>query len=228
MPLGTTNIKLSDIRTETNSFQGTNDSFYEYNEYSWAQGPSPGDNTVSWWGSGVRGGVAENILYTPTNNGSPVAGTSTNFKFGFYKNYYGYFDQSNYIIELYVENNIPPASRPDPPNNVDFNGELKDYALLSNVICPISANGVMENGGTFGPGDVSQSTTFLVNYFYISGTYVCNGFNPYNIDIYVNNGLEYSASVPGASGPQNFDYTQFNTPDVQNNGSGFSIDVYFF
>lgn len=228
MPLGTTNIKLSDIRTETNSFQATNDSFYDYNAYSWAQGPSPGDNTVSWWGSGVRGGVAENILYTPTNNGSPVAGTSTNFKFGFYKNYYGYFDQSNYIIELYVENNIPPASRPDPPNNVDFNGELKDYALLSNVICPISANGVMENGGTFGPGDVSQSTTFLVNYFYISGTYVCNGFNPYNIDIYVNNGLEYSASVPGASGPQNFDYTQFNTPDVQNNGSGFSIDVYFF
>lgn len=228
MPLGTTNIKLSDIRTETNSFQGTNDSFYEYNEYSWAQGPAPGDNTVSWWGSGVRGGVAENILYTPTNNGSPVAGTSTNFKFGFYKNYYGYFDQSNYIIELYVENNIPPASRPDPPNNVDFNGELKDYALLSNVICPISANGVAENGGTSGPGDVSLSTTFLVNYFYISGTYVCNGFNPYNIDIYVNNGLEYSASVPGNSGPQNFDYTQFNTPDVQNNGSGFSIDVYFF
>ena len=227
MPLGTTNIKLSDIRTETNSFQGTNDSFYDYNAYSWAQGPSPGDNTVSWWGSGVRGGVAENILYTPTNNGSPVAGTSTNFKFGFYKNYYGYFDQLNYIIELYVENNIPPASRPDPPNNVDFNGELRDYALLSNVICPISANGVMENGGTFGPGDVSQSTTFLVNYFYISGTYVCNGFSPYNIDIYVNNGLEYSASVPGASVPQNFDYTQFNTPDVQNNGSGFSIDVYF-
>ena len=227
MPLGTTNIKLSDIRGETSALVGTNDSFYDYNASSWAQGPAPGDNTFSIWGSGVRAAIAQNILYTPTNNGSTVAGTSTDFKFGFYKNYYGYFDQSNYIIELYVENNIPPASRPDPPNNIDFNGELRDYDLLSNVICPITATGVLENGGIFGPGDVSQNTTFLVNYFYISGTYVCNGVSAYNIEIYVNSGLEYSASVGSSAGPQNFDYTQFNTPDVQNNGSGFSIDVIF-
>jgi hypothetical protein len=70
MPLGTTNIKLSDIRGETSAFVGTNDSFYDYNASSWAQGPAPGDNTFSIWGSGVRAAIAQNILYTPTNNGS--------------------------------------------------------------------------------------------------------------------------------------------------------------
>lgn len=226
MPLGTTNIKLSDIRGETSAFVGTNDSFYDYNAFSWAQGPAPGDASQTFWGAGTKTGVSGDILYNPSNNGAGT-GVSSNFKFGFYKNYFGYMDQSNYIIELYVENNIPPAGRGDPPNNADFDGALRSEDLTSDVICPVVANNVPENGGTFGPGDVSQATTFNVEYFYIDGVYQCAGFNPYNIEIYVNNGLEYSASVGGGIGPQTFDYTQFSTPDVQNNGSGFSIDVYF-
>jgi hypothetical protein len=227
MPLGTTNISLSRIRDETGALVGTNDSFYDYNAFSWAQGPSPGDNSNSFWGAGTKTGVSGDILYNPSFNGAGT-GIGSNFQFRLYKNYSGYMDQSNYIIETYVENNIPPASRPDPPNNVDIDAALRSEDLTSDVICPLGANGVLENGGTFGPGDQSQPTTFNVNYFYINGNYANQGFNPYNIDIYVNSGLEYSASVPGMAGPQAFDYTQFNTPNVVNNGNGFVFEVYLF
>jgi hypothetical protein len=30
------------------------------------------------------------------------------------------------------------------------------------------------------------------------------------------------------AGPQAFDYTQFNTPNVANNGNGFVFEVYLF
>lgn len=225
MGLGDTNVKLSDIRNETGALFGADDSFLEYNSFSWAQGPSPGDGGKSFWGAGTKAGVSQDILFNPSDGGAG-AGVTSNFKFGFYKNYFGYMDQSTYTIELYVENNMPPAGRGFPPNNVDFDAGLYSEDLLSDNICPIVANGVPENGGTFGPGDVSQPYTFNVNYLYIQGNYFCVGVDPYNIDIYAPS-LEYSASVGGSFGPQSFDYTQFNTPDVQNNGSGFVIEVYF-
>jgi hypothetical protein len=227
MPLGTTNIALSNIREETGALFGADDSFYDYNASSWAEGPPPGNNSKSIWGAGTKTGISQDILYNPSDGGAGT-GVSSNFKFGFYKNYYGYMDQSNYVIDTYVENNIPPASRPDPPNNFDIDAALRSEDLTSDSICPLGANGVMENGGTFGPGDQSQSTTFNVNYFYINGNYANQGFNPYNIDIYVNSSLEYSASVGGMAGPQAFDYTQFNTPNVANNGNGFVFEVYLF
>ena len=227
MGLGSTNVSLSGIRDETSSSTGANDSFYDYNAFSWAQGPPPGDGSNSFWGAGTKTGVSGDILYNPSNNGAG-AGVTSNFKFGFYKNYFGYMDQSTYVIDLYVENNIPPAGRGNPPNFVDFDGALRSEDLTSNNIAPIVANAVPENGGTFGPADMSQPATFNVEYFYIDGVYACGGFNPYNIEIYVNSGIEYSASVPGISGPQFFDYTQFNTPNVQNNGNGFICEVFFF
>jgi hypothetical protein len=144
------------------------------------------------------------------------------------KNYYGYMDQVNYIIELYVENNIPPAPRGYPFNDVTFTAALKDDTLTSNDIAPMGATNVPQNGGTFGPGDQSQPSTFNVEYFYIEGNYFNQGPDNYNVDLYVNAGLEYSvAGVPGNAAAQFFDYTSFNTPNAQNNGSGFSLEVYF-
>ena len=228
MPLGDSNISLSGIRNETGAFFGGDDSFYDYNRTSWAEGPPPGDNSQPIWGSGTETAAAENILFNPSNNGAGT-GVSSNFKFGFYKNYYGYMDQANYIIELYVENNIPPAPRGFPFNDVTFTAALKDDTLTSNDIAPMGATNVPQNGGTFGPGDQSQPTTFNVEYFYIDGIYYNQGPNAYNVDLYVNAGLEYSASVGAGSGgvAQFFDYTSFNTPNAQNNGSGFSLEVYF-
>ena len=225
MGLGDTNVKLSDIRNETGALFGADDSFLEYNSFSWAQGPPPGDDSKSFWGAGTKSGVSQDILFNPSDGGAG-AGVNNNFKFGFYKNYFGYMDQSTYTIELYVENNMPPAGRGFPANNVDFDAGLYSEDLLSDNICPIVANGVPENGGTYGPIDVSQPYTFNVNYLYIQGNYFCGGVDPYNIDIYAPS-LEYSASVGGSAGAQSFDYTLFNTPDVQNNGSGFLIEVYF-
>jgi hypothetical protein len=228
MPLGATNVSLSGIRNETGAFFGADDSFYEYNRTSWAEGPPPGDNSTTIWGSGTRTIAAENILFNPSNNGAGT-GVNNNYKFGFYKNYYGYMDQANYIIELFVENTIPPAPRGFPFNDVTFTAALKDDTLTSNDIAPMGATNVPQNGGTFGPGDQSQPTTFNVEYFYIDGIYFNQGPNAYNVDLYVNNGIEYSASVGAGSGgvAQPFDYTSFNTPNAQNNGSGFSLEVYF-
>jgi|688.fasta_scaffold400498_2 hypothetical protein len=227
MGLGATNVSLSDIRNQTGAFFGADDSFFDYNASSWAQGPPPGNNTEIIWGSGTRTAVAENILFNPSNNGAG-AGVTTNYKFGFYKNYFGYMDQSTYIIEVYVENNIPPAPRGFPFNDVSFTAALKDDTLTSNDIAPMGATNVPQNGGTFGPGDQSQPATFNVEYFYIEGNYFNQGPDNYNVDLYVNAGLEYSAAgVPGNAAAQFFDYTSFNTPNAQNNGSGFSLEVYF-
>ena len=106
MGLGDTNVKLSDIRNETGAIFGADDSFLEYNSFSWAQGPPPGDDSKSFWGAGTKAGVSQDILFNPSDGGAG-AGVNNNFKFGFYKNYFGYMDQSTYTIELYVENNMP-------------------------------------------------------------------------------------------------------------------------
>jgi hypothetical protein len=228
MGLGATNVSLSGIRNETNAFFGADDSFYEYNRTSWAEGPPPGDNSQPIWGSGTRVASAGNILFNPSNNGAGT-GVNNNYRFGFYKNYFGYMDKSNYGIELFVGNTIPPAPRGFPTNDVTFTAALKDETLTSNDIAPMAATNVPQNGGTFGPGDQSQPSTFNVNYFYIDGQYFNQGPNAYNVDLYVNASLEYSASVGAGSGgvPQFFDYTSFNTPNAQNNGSGFTLEVFF-
>jgi hypothetical protein len=226
MGLGSTNVSLSDIRSETSAFLGTNESFYDYNAFSWAQGPAPGDASESFWGAGTKTGVSGDILFNPSNNGAG-AGVTNNFKFGFYKNYFGYMDQANYVIDVYIENNIPPASRGNPPNNVDVDASLRSEDLLSDSICPIGAGGIVENGGTFGPTDQSQGYTFNVNYFYIEGVYANQGPDAYNVSFDINGSNEYSASVGAAAGPQFFDYNSFNTPNVQNNGNGFVFEVFF-
>jgi hypothetical protein len=227
MGLGATNVSLSGIRNETNAFFGADDSFYDYNRTSWAEGPPPGNNSATIWGSGTRSVVNDNILFGPIDNGSGF-GVTNNYKFGFFKNYFGYMDQSNYIVEVFVENTIPPAPRGFPFNDVTFTAALKDDNLTADDICPMAAIGIPQNGGTFGPVDQSQPSTFNVNFFYIEGNYFNQGPTPYNIDLYVNAGLEYSfGGVPGNGAAQFFDYIGFNTPNVQNNGSGFSLEVYF-
>ena len=227
MGLGSTNVSLSGIRGETSAFLGANDSFYDYNAFSWAQGPAPGDASQTFWGAGTKTGVSVDILFNPSNNGAG-AGVTNNFKFGFYKNYFGYMDQANYVIDVYIQNNIPPASRGNPPNNVDIDATLRSEDLFPNSICAIGASGVVENGGTFGPIDQSQPFTFNVEYFYIQGSYA-NTIGPdgYNVTFFVNGNIEYGASVAGGAGPQFFDYNSFNTPNVQNNGNGFVFEAIF-
>jgi len=234
MGLGATNLKLTDILAETGANTGTNESFKTYLTTSWAQGPNPGLGAVGIWGAGVKsGGVAgPNILYNPyangANSGSPsfTPGVADNFRFDFFKNYYGYMDGSNYLIELYVENNIAPHTRPDPPNNVDFDLGLYNAALTSNSIAAIFAGNVQENGGTFGPATVSSNTTFNVNYLYVNGAYTNQGNDTYQIDINVNGTLQYQlGGVPGGI-PQAISYNDFGSTPL-NNGNGFLLEVFF-
>jgi hypothetical protein len=231
MPLGATNLSLVNILAETGANTGTNESFKTYNSSSWAQGPAPGLATESFWGSGVKSGgaIGPNILYNPYANGAQsggVPGVANNYRFGFFQNYYGYMDGSNYLIELYVQNTIPPAGRGDPFNNVDFDVALQNAALNTNSLAPIFAGNVMENGGTFGPQVVSNFNTFNVNYFYINGGFVNNGLASYDIEIYVNSSLQYQAAgIPGQTS-QPITYNDFTTTPL-NSGNGFLVEVYF-
>jgi len=220
MSIGSTNVSLNAIYGEAGN-SNTPVKFYDnVNAYSWAQGPAPGDGSVSDWGWGVKTGVHLDILHGPYANGV-TAGRSNNYRFSDFKNSYGYFDQANYVIDFYIENNIPPAGRGFPANDIAVDFCLRNEALTTNCIQSIAGN-ASENGGTFGPSDVSQPTTFNVEYLYIDGAINNQGPNPYNIDIYVNSTLELSFG--GANGNQPIDYTMFN--NTPQNSGGFIIEVY--
>lgn len=220
MSIGSTNVTLNAIYQEAGN-SSTPVSFYNnVNAYSWAQGPAPGSGTVADWCWGVKTGINQDILHGPYSNGV-TTGRANNYRFSDFKNSYGYFDQSNYVIDLYIENNIPPAGRGFPGNDINVDFCLRNEALSTNCIQSIAGNAA-ENGGTFGPGDVSQPTTFNVEYLYIDGGINNQGPNPYNIDIYVNSTLEYSFG--GANGNQAIDYTQFN--NTPQNSGGFIIEIY--
>lgn len=224
MSIGATNVGLrASIYEELNPGSGISDcKFYDNcNAYAWAQGPPPGNGTVSDYQWGVKAGVNQDILYGPYSNGV-TAGRTVNYKFSDFKNSYGFMDQTNYTVDLYIENNIPPAGRGFPPNDVSVDVGLYDETLTSNSICPIAGN-AGENGGTYGPVDVSQSFTFNVQYFYVYGGVNNQGPNSYNCDIYVNGVQEVSLN---GTGSQTVDYQVFNSLP-QNNGAGFTIDFYF-
>lgn len=224
MSIAATDIKLQGhIYEELNPGSGISDcKFYDNcNAYAWAQGPPPGNNTVSDWQWGVKSGVNQDILHGPYSNGV-TAGRISNYKFSDFKNSYGYMDQANYVIDMFIQNLIPPAGRGNPPNDVIVDMGLYDQTLTSNSICAIFGN-AQENGGTFGPIDVSQSFTFNVEYFYVSGGVSNQGFNPYNLEIYVNSNFELAL---GGAGSQAVDYTMFGSLP-QNNGNGFTVEFYF-
>jgi len=230
MPIGTTDIHLDDngsnggIYSDVNA-TGAGGSQVKYSDLiikEWDNGPAPGDGTNSYWAYGLKTG-ASNPLYNPMNSagGSQIG---SNFKFSFFKNSYAYMDQSTYVIDLYIENQIPPAPRPDPPNDCVVDMALYNDLLNSNSICAIGGT-ANEGGGTYGPVDVSQSFTFNVEYFYVDGAVSCNGFPPYTVDVYVNSTQQYffGGAGPGAHA---IDYNSFNSTPT-NSGSGFEIEFYF-
>jgi len=225
MAVGSTNVNLAgtgSIYDELNGgASGGQVKFSDMVEKQWSNGPAPGDGTYSYFGWGLKTGNA-NPLYDPMDNASGQI--SSNFKFDYFKGATGFFDQSVFTLDLYIENQIPPAPRTDPPNHVDVDLALYDDTLTSNSICPIGGFAT-QGGGTYGPTDVSQSFTFNVEYFYVNGGVNCQGLNPYNIDIHVNGS---SVLFIGGAGPgsQPVDYNAFSSVPT-NTGSGFEIDCYF-
>jgi hypothetical protein len=229
MSIGTTNIHLDDdgttgIYSDVNN-GGTGGSQVKFSDMvteDWSKGQPPGDGTNSYWAYGLKTG-SDNPLYNPMNlaGGSQI---TTNFKFSFFKNSYAYMDQSTYVIDLYLDNQLPPAPRTDPPNHVDADFSLYDSTLSSDVIASIGGNAI-QNGGTYGPTDQSQPSTFNVEYFYVDGAVSCQGLNPYNFDMQVNGStVLIGAGVGPGSYP--FDYNNFSSLPT-NSGSGFDIEIYF-
>lgn len=228
MPIGTTNIHLDDdgsnggIFSDVNqsNFTGSDLKFSDLVINDWAAGPAPGDGTNSYWAYGLKTG-SDNPLYNPMNSASGQQ--TSNYKFSYFKNSYAYFDQANYVIDLYIENNLPPAGRGNPPNDVDVDFSLKDDTLTANSICAMGGI-APENGGTYGPIDVSQSFTFNVEYFYIEGGVNNQGFNPYNFDLIVDGTTVLT--LAGGTGSQSVDYTMFSSVPT-NTGNGFVVDCIF-
>ena len=230
MSIPTTNIHLDDnaanggIYSDVNqqSSTGSQVKFSNMVIQDWASGPPPGSNTNSYFAYGLKTG-SSNPLYNPMNSagGSQI---SSNYKFSFFKNSYAYMDQSTYVIDLYIENQIPNAPRTDPPNDVDVDFALYDDSLTSNSIAGCGGFAA-QGGGTSGPADQSNPNTFNVEYFYVSGGVNCQGLNPYSVDFQVNGS---SVWMPGGigPGPVGFDYNNFSSIPT-NSGSGFDIEIYF-
>lgn len=230
MSIGTTNIHLNDNGSNGGIFSDVNNGnsnsqvkFSDMVTQDWPKGDPPGDGTNSYWAYGLKTG-SDNPLYNPMNSagGSQI---SSNFKFSYFKNSYAYFDQSNYVIDLYLDNQLPPAPRTDPPNDCDADFALYDDALTSDSICAIGGFAA-ENGGTYGPTDQSQSFTFNVEYFYVDGAMNCSGLNPYNYEIYVNSTSVFFKATT-APGSDSFSYNNFPNGAPTNSGSGFDVEVYF-
>jgi len=231
MPLGSTNVKLQEIYDETiagGTYGSPNVSLGNYGLYAWPSGPAPqGDGTVDFFGSALKSGIQQDILYNPVNNGASAAGSTTNYKMGYYKNFYGHMNQVNYYVELYIENNIGPAGRFDPPNDVNTDMQMIDYNDASTVpLCALDGNAA-ENGGTYSQIK-DNSDTFNVYYMWVKGAVSCNGIATYDLSVYVNGNNVYNNT--GLNGTTNQDnYVTANdwgsTPT--NGGTGFSMEFYF-
>jgi len=113
MAIGAANVSLaSGIYNELNGGYGGDISFYnDCNAYSWPQGPSPGDNTVSYFAWGTKTGVDQDILYGPYNNGV-TAGLTANYKFSYFKRRFIFADfywfryihfKIKFIFSLYID-----------------------------------------------------------------------------------------------------------------------------
>ena len=228
MAIPATNVYLNDNGSNQGIFSdingGASSSQVKFSDMvikDWASGPAPGSGAYSYWGWGLKTGSA-NPLYNPMNNASGQI--TSNFKFSYFKNAYAYMDQSTYVIDLYIENRIPSAPRTDPPNDCDVDFALYDDTLSSNSIAAIGGFAA-QNGGTYGPTDQSQSFTFNVEYFYVSGAVNCQGLNPYTVDFLVNGTQVWNIGGTGP-GPTSFDYNNFTSLPT-NSGSGFDIEIYF-
>lgn len=229
MGLGSTNVKLYDIWAETNpGISNSDNKLQEYCINSWEQGPTPGSGAESYWGGGLKTGIQQNILYNPVNNGASAAGTTTNYKMSYFKNFYGYMDQSTYICEMYIENNLAAAGRGDPPNDVTVDHGLTGYNDLGFNLAPLDGS-AGENGGTYGPIDKSISNgTFNVYYFWLNGGVNCLGNANYNLDMYVNGNSVYSnGGLAGITNIiNNVNGSNLNTTPT-NIGNGFTVEYYF-
>lgn len=224
MALGTTNIGIDDVYTETGGSAGNNSSLKSLYTTSWNEGPSPGDGTYAWWGTGAKA-PGYNILYNPYNNFSGTLPSTNNYKLEpVGRNLAAYMGgSSGYVIDFYMQNDLGSIRPPDPQNDVSAYFQLQDRPLTSDVIA--TASNLIGPGQTYGPVDVSQITTFNVNYFYCSCQVDCN--NPgttYAVQVYLNGSQVYSQG--GLTGVHTFDWNNFS-PFPTNSGGGFIIEFFF-
>lgn len=232
MGLGSTNVKLNDIYGETipggGGYSNSNVSLNAFGLKAWTAGPPPhGDNSVDFYGSALKTGIQQDILYNPVNNGASAAGSTTNIKMGYYKNFYGIMDGTTYYVDLYVENNLPVAGRGDPPNDVTVDMQLIDYNDAGGTnLCGLDSS-ASEGGGT-NYAIKSNSSTFNVYYCWVTGGVTCLGLANYNLDTYVNGNLVYSNSgLNGSTQQRNYTgVSDWSTTPV-NGGAGFSFELYF-
>jgi hypothetical protein len=195
---------------------------------AWTAGPPPhGDNSVDYYGSALKTGIQQDILYNHVNNGASAAGSTTNIKMGYYKNFYGIMDGTTQKVSLYIENNIPPAGRGDPPNDVTCDMQLIDYNVAGGTnLCGLDGNAA-ENGGTY-TALKQNSGTFNVYYCWVTGSVNCLGIANYNLDVYVNGNSVYSNGGLNGITNQTNNVNGSNWGATPTNaGSGFDFELYF-
>lgn len=228
MAVPSTNVKFSDIYAEANgSYSSGVLSLATMSFFSYFQGPN-GSNTISYnaWGQGQSSGA--NRIYN-------TSAKTTNIQVGDFTGDTYFYDQSAFKCNLTVYNNLP-ADAPFPPPGVfydvqDVNLTIRDntdtYSYINgNSGVVISAG---NGGGTFGPTDLSQSTSPIIRSAYWEIVIASSPNFPGATADLVGNGstLFTGQAVNGGGAPTTFNWGSYSAVVVATGYGGTTAGLDF-
>lgn len=217
MAVSGSNITVSNIYSEANGSSATDIVFNDVASYSYFDGPN-GDNTVSYNGWGLGTAIGQNRIYQ-------TSFLSANIPMSDFANLVYFYDQSTYQITLNVNNNLPAATPPNPPNNISVDLYLKSFNGTYQYLIGNSGP-VNENGGTYGPTDISTPTTpIFANAFWFIDINLL-GVAGGNATIIINGNIAAN-SVAVSPGPNSLDWNTYGSGSAGNIGGfiGLAFDV---
>jgi hypothetical protein len=227
MAVPSTNVKFSDIYAEANgSYSSGMLSMLTMSFFSYFTGPNGSNNQpANNWGQGE--GSGGNRIYGTTAK-------TTNIKVGDFDGLTYFYDNSAFQVTLTVTNNLAPLPfPPNPPGSNDANVTVELYDQSFTYFYVAGGGQAAENGGTFGPSSVSQTTTPIIFRGYwkvlVGGSFP--SFGGGSCDIVINGNTKVTGgAVAAGPGASTFDSATYGTEDVASyggvDGLDFNVTIY--